>query len=325
MVQLWFELTSVVLFVIMIFVGSISVPVYVLTARGRWRWALAYMIITAGWTWALHHFTGTPADSLPAMVTPAQLWWNQYWWVVSIMFYMAMGATLGVIVRRQWAVTLAFMLPVSVGCLLILTALIVLINVGPSHLGQSVGSFVVTEMNQLVQQTIDKVKDVPAEQTMLLKDMGGRIIRWSVRLVPSTIWLMGLAVTALTLLFGKLLIPRQLWMKYQGGLTRWKAPGFCVWMVIILGALFFANAYGLKSEFLLPVVYNGLLAVAGLFLLQGAMIATYYIRRQREGIFRWIGYGFMVLFMQTAVVMMILLGIFDYWVDFRKIDRKIAL
>lgn len=325
MVQLWFELTFVALFVIMIFVGSISVPVYVLTARGRWGWAIVYMAITVGWTWALHHINGAAAASTPIVLTAAQIWWNQYLWVVLLIFYMAMGVTLGVIVRRQWAISLTFLLPVSVGCVLILASLAVLMGVGPAHLGQTVNSFVVSEMNQMVQQTIDTAKDVPAEQLALLKDVGARIIQWSIRLIPSTIWLMGLMVTALTLLLGKWLIPRPLWMKYQGGLTRWKAPGICVWLVIILGGLFFANVYGLQAEPLLPVVYNGLLAVAGLFLLQGAMIATYYIRRQREGIFRWMWYGLMVLFIQTAVIVMILLGLFDYWVDFRKVDHKIAV
>ncbi len=326
MIQLWFELTFVVLFVIMIFVGGISVPVYVLIARSRWRWAVLYMAATVVWTWALHHFTGVSAGSAPAVLTAAQLWWNQYWWIVSLVFYMAMGVILGVIVRRQWAVSLVFVLPVSVGCILILTSLVVLISVGPHHLGQPVDSFVTGEMNQMVRQTIETAKGISPEQLVLFKDVGARIIQWSVRLIPSTIWLMGLAVTALTLLLGKWMIPRPLWMKYQGGLTRWKAPGFCVWLVILLGALFFAHAYGLiQVEDLLPVIYNGLLGVAGLFLLQGVMIATYYIRRQREGIFRWMWYGLVVLFIQTAVVVMILLGIFDYWVDFRKVDRKIVL
>lgn len=325
MVQLWFELTFVLLFVIMIFVGSISVPVYILTARGRWGWAVLYMAVTVGWTWALHHFTGAQPGSTPVVLTVAQLWWNQYWWVVSLIFYMAMGVTLGLIVRRQWAVSWAFLLPVSVGCVLIMASLVVLMGVGPAHLGQPVSGFVVNEMNQMVQQTIDTAKDVPAEQLALIKDAGTSIVHWSIRLIPSTIWLMGLMVTALTLLLGKRLIPRELWMKYQGGLTRWKAPGICVWFVIFLGGVFFANVYGLKVEALLPAVYNGLLGVSGLFLLQGAMIATYYIRRQREGIFRWMWYGLIVLFIQTAVIVMILLGLFDYWVDFRKIDQKIAV
>jgi len=118
------------------------------------------------------------------------------------------------------------------------------------------------------------------------------------------------------------LVPRSLWMKYQGGLTRWKAPSFCIWLVIVLGALYFANLYVMKMAIMIPVVSNGLLALGGLFLLQGALILVYYIRRQRDGIFRWVWYGLILLFFQTALIIMVVLGLFDYWVDFRRIEKR---
>lgn len=325
MIQLWFGLTFVVLFVIMIFVGGVSVPVYALTARGRWKWTIAYMSFTVGWTWILQHFSDASMVGAPAALTESQVWWSQYWWAVSLLFYMAVGASLGEAVRRQWSSSVVVMMPVAVGCALIAVAVAVLVGIGPANLGHPADHFVIAEMNQLVSQTVAAAKDVSAEQLVLIKDVGAQLVRWSLILVPSTIWLMGLAVTMLTLFLGKFLIPRALWMKYQGGLTRWKAPGVFVWLVIILGGLFFANARGLVADELMPVVYNGLLGIAGLFLLQGAMIVVYYIRRQREGFFRWMWYGLMVVFVQTAVIVMILLGIFDYWVDFRKVDRKIVL
>jgi hypothetical protein len=323
MVQLWFELTSIVLFVIMIFVGSVSVPVYVLTARGRWIWAMVYCLITVAWTWALHHFASPSLG--PAMQTAAELWWNQYWWGTSLGFYIVIGVTLGLIVWRQGSATTAFLLPVLVGSLVILAAIGILLQIAPAHLGQTVSAFVNHELQQMVDQALAMAKDAPPEQVALIRDMGGQMIATSLRLLPATVWLMGLAVTALTLLIGKRFLPRQLWMKYQGGLTRWKAPAVCVWVVILLGALYFASAYGLHLQHALAVVYNGLLAVAGVFLLQGAMIVTYYIRRQRDGIFRWMWYGMIVLFIKTAMIVMILLGVFDYWVDFRRIERKIVL
>lgn len=323
MVQLWLELTFVALFVIMIFVGSVSVPVYVLTARGRWIWALVYCLITVGWTWALHHFASP--SSGPAMQTAAEMWWNQYWWGASLAFYIAIGVTLGLVVRQQRSASMAFLFPVVVGALVILAAVGVLLQIAPAYLGQTVSAFVDAQIQQMVAQALAMTKDAPPEQATLMRDMGGQMITTSLRLLPATVWLMGLVITALTLLIGKRFLPRQLWMKYQGGLTRWKAPAACVWAVILLGALYFANAYGLHLQHVLAVVYNGLLAVAGIFLLQGAMIVTYYIRRQRDGIFRWMWYGMIVLFIQTAVIVMILLGVFDYWVDFRRIERKIVL
>lgn len=323
MVQLWFELTFVALFVIMIFVGSVSVPVYVLTARGRWIWAILYCLITVAWTWALHQFTGTASG--PVLQTAAEIWWNQYWWAASLIFYMTIGVSLGIVVRRQGSASMAFLLPVGVGSVVMLAAVVLVLQIAPAHLGQSVTAFIDGELKQMVEQAMTMAKDAKPEQLALMRDMGAQMMGTSLQLLPATMWLLGLVVTALTLLIGKRFVPRLLWMKYQGGLTRWKAPGACVWVVIVLGGLYFANTYGLKSQPALSVVYNGLLAIAGVFLLQGAMIATYYIRRQRDGIFRWMWYGLIVLFIQTAVIVMILLGVFDYWVDFRRIERKIVL
>ncbi len=325
MVQLWIELTFITLFVIMIFVGSISVPVFVLTSRGRWLWAGIYTLVTFGWTWALHHFVGGGAGTAPSMLTSAELWWNQYWWAASLVFYVGIGAVLGVVVRRQWSASRLFLLPVVVGSGVILASVVVLMVIGAQHLGQTPSTFVMAELDQMVQQSIALAKDVPPEQLALIKTLGSQLGTMSLQLMPATIWLLGLAVTALTLLLGKRLVPRQLWMKYQGGLTRWKTPPVCVWIVIAMGGLYFANTYGFKFPQVMPVVCNGLLGVAGLFLLQGAMITTYYIRRQREGFLRWMWYGLMVLFIQTAVIVMILLGIFDYWADFRRIERKIVI
>lgn len=319
---MWFELTFVALFVILIFVGSIAVPIYVLVTRGRWGWAVIYCGAAFVWTWALQRLTG--AESAVALAA-AHKWWNHYWWLASLVFYMSAGLTLGTVVRRQWSPTTAFLLPVGVGGALMAAFVAGMAVAAPHVLGQSAGQFLATELNQMIQQSVDMAKTIPSEQLAQLKEVGGQVIAWSVKLLPATVWLMGLAVTALTLLMGKWMVPRELWMKYQGGLTRWKAPGLCVWLVILLGGSYFASTYGPPMPWVLPVAVNGLLGVMGIFLLQGAMIVSYYVRRQREGIFRWMWYGLIILFFQTAVIVMVLLGVFDYWVDFRRIERKIVL
>lgn len=322
MVQMGFELTFVALFVILIFVGSIAVPIYVLVTRGRWAWALVYCGAAFVWTWALQRFTGAePAVPL----TAAQEWWSHCCWLASLVFYMSVGLMLGTVVRRQWSATTAFLLPVGVGGALMAAFIAGMAVIGPHFLGQPAGQFLAAELSQMIQQSVDMTPSVPPSLLPRLKELGAQVITWSVKLLPATIWLMGFAVTALTLLMGKWMVPRELWMKYQGGLTRWKAPGLCVWLVILLGGLYFASTYGPPLPWVLPVVVNGLLGLMGIFLLQGAMIVSYYVRRQREGIFRWMWYGLVILFFQTAVIVMVLLGVFDYWVDFRRVERKIVL
>lgn len=324
MIQLMLELTVVAFFVMVVFVSSVAVPVYTLTARGRWGWLLMFVTVTFAWVWGMHWYTHGSAQ-MPVQLTAAEVWWNQYWWYVAVLFYQVVGLALGIAVRRQTSVTWVLFAPVVASGILVGAAAAGVVLLAPRYLGQDAMVFMQAQLVQAVQQTLTLAKDIPADQQVLMQNLGGQTLRTSLSFLPATIWLLGLLVTSLTLFFGKWFVPRELWMKYQGGLTRWKSGGLCVWSVIILGALFLVNAYVAPLRLWMSVVANGLIGLAGLFLLQGALIATYYIRRQREGIFRWMWVVLIALFFQTAVMVMILLGVFDYWADFRRIDQKILL
>lgn len=325
MIQLLLELTVVTIFVISIFVSSIAVPVYVLAARGRWKWLALFIAVTFAWVWGMHWFAHGREAPLPIQLSDAEIWWNQYWWHVGVVFYQVIGLVLGLLVRRQGSPSAVLFVPVLTGAIWVGLAVGMVVILAPRYLGQEIHSFMQAQMAQAVQQALMLAKDIPADQQTLLQQTGAQALQSSIRLLPACLWLLGLGVTSLTLFLGKWFMPRELWMKYQGGLTRWKAPGLCVWLVIGLGGLYFANQYGMPLKGAMSVASNGLLGLAGIFLLQGVMIAVYYIRRQREGIFRWMWFVLIALFFQTAVIVMVILGVFDYWADFRRIERKILL
>lgn len=323
MIQLLLGLTFFALFVIVIFACSVSVPVYALITRGRWAWTVFYAAITFVWLWGMQHFL-TP-DVADATVSDAEAWWNAYWWITSLVFYQVIGVVLGVAVVKQWSPSRAILGPVLAGILVLGAAIATIVAIAPTYLGQDVRTFITTELQDMVRQSIAyyEAANIPQDQLAMLKEVGGQMTEgFSFALLPALMWIMALATTMLTLFLGKWLVPRQLWMKYQGGLTRWKTPGVCVWLVILLGAAYFVDFYVIRVPLIMPIIANSLLALAGLFLLQGAFIVAYYIRRQRDGIFRWIWYGLIVLFFQTALVVMVVLGLFDYWIDFRRIEKR---
>lgn len=323
MIQLLLGLTFFALFVIMVFASCVSVPIYALIARQRWSWAGAYIIVTFLWLWVAQ-FLLSP-DVADSTVSAARIWWNSYWWVASLVFYQSVGVTMGIAVLTQKSPGRIMFGPAFVGAAVLAVATVAVLYYGPLYLGQGVVAFITAELSEVIRQTISyyEAASIPQDRLAMLKAVGDQMTAGlSFELLPSIIWLMSIAATMVTILLGKWFVPRPLWMKYQGGFTRWKAPSVCVWLVIFLGALYFVDLYLVRIEVIFAIVFNGLFVLAGLFLLQGALIVGYYIRRQRDGIFRWIWYGMILLFFQTALIVMIILGLFDYWVDFRRIDRR---
>lgn len=99
-------------------------------------------------------------------------------------------------------------------------------------------------------------------------------------------------------------------------LTSWEAPGWLVFVLIGGGFLL------LMPNQVVQITGVNVLLVCGLFyFFQGLAILTFNFRRfQIPRIFRWIVYFFLVL-IKTAMLMVILMGLIDLWLDFRHLHR----
>ncbi len=101
-------------------------------------------------------------------------------------------------------------------------------------------------------------------------------------------------------------------------LTHWQAPFYVVWCFILSGfwVLFF------KSNPMWWVGLNILLISSFLFLLQGLCIVEYWFSKYNfSPIMKGIFLFFMFLF-QIIFVVIALLGLFDTWFDFRKLNKE---
>ena len=101
-----------------------------------------------------------------------------------------------------------------------------------------------------------------------------------------------------------------------GRLNRWKAPEFLVWGVILCGVAVF-----LPQTVVRWVGVNGLLIFATIYCFQGIAIAAFYFDKKKlPKLLRVVLYG-MILLQPLVFIVVILLGFFDMWIDFRRITR----
>ena len=108
---------------------------------------------------------------------------------------------------------------------------------------------------------------------------------------------------------------RHLAPPFIGEWSRWKAPEPLVWVVIGSGFSLLVPHIPLKV-----VALNALMVLATIYLFQGVAIIGYYLERRNVPRFlRAVIYGF-VLLQMFATASVVLIGLFDMWFDFRRLN-----
>ncbi|MBW2000341.1 MAG: YybS family protein [Deltaproteobacteria bacterium] len=102
-----------------------------------------------------------------------------------------------------------------------------------------------------------------------------------------------------------------------GSLDRWRAPEHLVWALIVAGFSSFLPVGSVKF-----VGINVLLILLVVYGLQGLSIVLFYLNKYRVP--SWIRIGIYLLFLlqQIFLVGLAMVGLFDQWIDFRKIHAK---
>lgn len=100
-------------------------------------------------------------------------------------------------------------------------------------------------------------------------------------------------------------------------IDRWQAPEPLVWGLIASGfALFFASG---PLEFL---AVNTLIVILAIYLFHGLSIVLFFFNKYRTPVWIRVGVYFLIFIQQLFFAVLILAGLFDQWVDFRKIHRR---
>ncbi len=100
-------------------------------------------------------------------------------------------------------------------------------------------------------------------------------------------------------------------------LDRWQAPDGLVWGVIVSGfALFFLSG-GIKL-----IAINVLIVIMAAYLFHGLSIILFFLNKYRIPSWMRIGIYFLIIVQQLFLAVLALAGLFDQWIDFRKIHRR---
>ena len=100
-------------------------------------------------------------------------------------------------------------------------------------------------------------------------------------------------------------------------MDRWQAPDNLVWGLIAAGfALFLASG---SIEFL---AVNTLIVILAIYLFHGLSIIVFFLNKYKVPSWIRLGIYFLIIVQQLFLAVLTFAGLFDQWIDFRKIHRR---
>ncbi len=139
-----------------------------------------------------------------------------------------------------------------------------------------------------------------------------------VRIIPAIIVASILFVSWTNLLLAKPILQRkELFYPRFGPLNQWKAPESLVWGIIGCGVLLLLHHKALKIFGL-----NGLLILMTIYFFQGIAVVSFYFEKKRFPRFLRIFLYSLIALQQAILLLVIGLGVFDMWMNFRKLEKN---
>lgn len=156
--------------------------------------------------------------------------------------------------------------------------------------------------------------NIPEEQIQLIRDSVPQITRIFTGIFPALAFSGAVLTVWVNLLAGRALFRiKETPFPDFGDLSAWKAPERLVWLLIAAGVMTL-----LPAERVSATGMNLLIVCSLVYLFQGLAIVSFFFQKKRVPmILRWLFYG-LLLIQQYMLVIVIALGLFDLWVDFRK-------
>jgi len=176
-----------------------------------------------------------------------------------------------------------------------------------------------TYLSEQLQATLGAYKEmgVPEEKAAQFETYGKSFVEIISRIYPS-LMVMGIGfVVWLNVVLARPLF-RYKGAEYPAFATdRWQAPEYLVWVVIGSGFALFFSSGGLQS-----LAINAFIVSLAVYLFQGLSIVVFFLNRYRAPSWLRAGVYCLIAIQQLFLVVVVLGGLFDQWVDFRKLRRK---
>lgn len=228
--------------------------------------------------------------------------------------FAAMGIALSESVRMKLSIGKGSLLPAMVS----LAGSAVLLLTLSSNVDKPLTEMIEEQINRNVKETVElyKKSGLSDEQVEGLIGFSGKIEALILKTFPSLLFVSTLFVSLLNLLILKRLLKKRGIEEYQVELANWRSPEFLVWVLIAGGGLLL-----LKDERAATVGLNLLIVTGCLYLFQGLAITAFYFKKMETPLFlRVLGY-LLIFFQQIFTILVIGLGLFDLWFDFRRLKK----
>jgi uncharacterized protein YybS (DUF2232 family) len=100
-------------------------------------------------------------------------------------------------------------------------------------------------------------------------------------------------------------------------MDRWQTPEGMIWGVIVSGFALF-----LLPEVIQSLAANVLIVLMVIYLFHGLSIILFFLNKYRLPSWIKIGVYFLIVVQQVFLLLLAIAGLFDQWVDFRKLRRE---
>ena len=157
------------------------------------------------------------------------------------------------------------------------------------------------------------------ESLDLLKEQAPQIVEMMLRLLPALLLLSFAFVVLINILYLGRRFPeqREQWFSLQF-LREWKGPEPLVWGLIACGFVLFMPGLGA----LRAAALNLLLVIGACYFAQGlAVIAFFFHKNNVPRFLRGLTYV-LIIFQQIFTLLVVGLGLFDLWGDFRRLSKN---
>lgn len=159
---------------------------------------------------------------------------------------------------------------------------------------------------------------MPEDTILMLTNSLEKIKYVIIRIIPALSLSFILFLIWITLLSAKPICKKKnLFFPDFGDMNLWKAPDYLVWAVIVSGGLLLTPIQSLKL-----IGINGLIVLMTIYFFGGIAIVSYFFEKKNFPLIIRLFLYTLIALQQIFVFIVIGLGFFDLWINFRKVNNE---
>ncbi len=205
-------------------------------------------------------------------------------------------------------------------CIVVLSSSILVVLFYSNITGIQVGSLVSTYIVKNLELTLELYKNMgmPEENIHMISSSMESFQYVLIRIFPALVIASTLFIIWTSLMLAKpLLKTKNLFYPDFGQLNLWKTPEYLVWIAIACGILLLIPDRAVRL-----MGINGIIILMTIYFFQGmAIVSFYFAKKQFPRLLRFFLYSLIAIW-QVILLIVVILGFFDIWFNFRKLEIK---